>query len=163
MMQHALSALKARLLIKEYQVTGLCECVSVIGPLLGAGHSLLQGRHGFAADNLVSARLVVADGSVVTVSARENPDLFWALRGAGHNFGIVTSFDLQIYDAEKKWSIITLVFSQDRLEEYFDTWNALEEETYDRGLLVVNGIISRNQDLDPDYVSWPFGFHSSVV
>ncbi|RCI10353.1 hypothetical protein L249_4378 [Ophiocordyceps polyrhachis-furcata BCC 54312] len=92
-------------------------CVSAIGPLLGGGHSLLQARHGFAADNLVSARVVLADGSVVTASAKEEADLFWGIRGAGHNFGIVTSFDVKAYDAQGRWAITRLVFTHDKLEE----------------------------------------------
>lgn len=59
---------------------------------------MLQGRYGFSADNLASARVVLADGSAARASATENTDLFWAIRGAGHNFGIVTSYDLKLYD-----------------------------------------------------------------
>ena len=64
-------------------VSGLCECTSIIGPLMGGGHSALQGFYGFVSDNILSARVVLADGSAITASADENPDLFWALRGAG--------------------------------------------------------------------------------
>ncbi|KAK5656478.1 hypothetical protein OQA88_4861 [Cercophora sp. LCS_1] len=119
------------------------------GPLLGGGHSMLQGQHGFAADNLVSARLVLANGSAVTVSATENPDLFWAIRGAGHNFGIATSLRVKVYDASKDWTLLTFVFTQDKLEAYFDTWNALEAEHDDAGgLLVLNGLFARNPAAD---------------
>ncbi|KAK3346361.1 hypothetical protein B0T25DRAFT_460893 [Lasiosphaeria hispida] len=132
-------------------VTGLCECVSVAGPLLGGGHSMLQGRRGFAADNLASARLVLANGSAVTVSAESSPDLFWAIRGAGHNFGIVTSLEVDVYDVEKTWTMIVLTFTQDKLEIYFSTWNRLEAEHTDVGLLVLNGIFARNPVLDSDH------------
>lgn len=64
-------------------VSGLCECTSIIGPLMGGGHSALQGFHGFVSDNILSARVILADGSAVTASDEDNCDLFWALRGAG--------------------------------------------------------------------------------
>ncbi|KAL4976005.1 hypothetical protein BDW66DRAFT_151352 [Aspergillus desertorum] len=79
-------------------VHGLCECVSIMSPLLGGGHSVLQGDHGFAAGNLVSARVALHDGTVVTASATENEDLFWGLRGAGYNLGIVLEFEIKAYD-----------------------------------------------------------------
>ncbi|KAK1755056.1 hypothetical protein QBC47DRAFT_301016 [Echria macrotheca] len=134
---------------KKMAVTGLCECVSVAGPLLGGGHSMLQENHGFAADNLISAELVLANGSVVLVSSSENTDLFWAIRGAGHNFGIVTSMELKVYDAQDNWTMLTFVFTHDKLESYFSTWNQLESE-YENvvGLPVVNGLFARNPDVD---------------
>ncbi|KAF2214235.1 hypothetical protein CERZMDRAFT_6798, partial [Cercospora zeae-maydis SCOH1-5] len=59
---------------------------------LGGGHSMLQGQHGFAADNLVSACLVLVNSTAITMSRTSHPELSWALRGAGHISGIVTSF-----------------------------------------------------------------------
>jgi FAD/FMN-containing dehydrogenase len=64
--------------------------------MLGGGHGLLQGHYDLLADNLISARMVLANGTAVTVSSESNPDLFWAIRGAGHNFGIVTEFEYNI-------------------------------------------------------------------
>lgn len=114
---------------------------------------MLQGRHGFAADNLISARLVLANGSAVTVSAEQNADLFWAVRGAGHNFGIVTSFDLKLYDvAEGGWTMVAFSFTQDKLEAFFDTWNQVEVAHEDPGLLVLNGVMARDDSLDTDHV-----------
>jgi len=130
---------------------GTCECISIAGPLLGGGHGLLQNKNGFSADHLLSARVVLADGRAVTASPTENEDLFWALRGAGHNFGIVTSFEVDVYDQWLDgWNIITWVFTQDKLEEYFETWNRLEEEIDDVGLLVMNGHYLRIPTFDPD-------------
>lgn len=67
---------------------GSCPTTGVLGVAFGAGLGRLQGKYGYLHDNMVSARLVMADGSLVTVSKEENPDLFYAVRGAGHNFGI---------------------------------------------------------------------------
>lgn len=140
-------------------MTGLCECVSAIGPLLGGGHSMLQSQYGFSADNLVSARVVLADGTAVTASASENNDLFWALRGAGHNFGIVTSFDVEVSDvAQNGWTQTAFTFSGDKLETFLETWNQLEEEHEDPGLLVLNGFMMRDPTVDEANASSTLSF-----
>lgn len=115
---------------------------------------MLQSAHGFAADNLVSARVVLADGRLVTASDSENEGLFWALRGAGHNFGVVTSFELKVHDLPPDpWTMIVLAFSGHKLEAFLEVWNRLEEEYYDPGLVVLNGLVARNEALDAVDVS----------
>ena len=74
-------------------------------------------------DNLVSARVVLADGTAITVDKRYHSDLFWGLRGAGHNFGIVTSVVYQIYDRTPDIATAAFTFTQDRLEDVFATVN----------------------------------------
>ena len=69
-----------------------------MGATLGAGIGPLQGLHGLMLDALVSVKLVTATGSLITVSTMENADLFWGMRGAGFNFGIVTEATYKVYD-----------------------------------------------------------------
>src|SRR6185436_19771944 len=68
-------------------VLGQCPGVGASGVTLGGGLGWLSGLHGASCDNLVAARVVTADGRVLTADRERNPDLFWALRGAGANFG----------------------------------------------------------------------------
>ena len=77
--------------------SGVVSSTGIAGLTLGGGLTWLMGRYGMAIDNLVSAEVVLASGEVVTASADEDADLFWAIRGGGGNFGVVTSFEFRAY------------------------------------------------------------------
>ena len=76
---------------------GLISSTGISGLTLGGGFGWLMGRCGMVCDNVLSFEVVTADGSVRTASAEQHPDLYWALRGGGGNFGVVTSFEYRLY------------------------------------------------------------------
>ncbi|KAK9413949.1 putative FAD-binding PCMH-type domain-containing protein [Seiridium unicorne] len=99
-------------------VTGGCECTSLLGPGLGGGHGVLQGRHGLISDQFLSMNIVLADGSLHTID--DNCDLWWAMQGAGHNFGIVTDVTMKIYDVQNRdWTYNLFVFTSDKPVTFF--------------------------------------------
>jgi FAD/FMN-containing dehydrogenase len=76
---------------------GAISTTGIAGFTLGGGLGWLMGKHGLAADNLLAVELVTAAGAVLEVDAGSHPDLFWALRGGGGNFGVVTSFTYRLH------------------------------------------------------------------
>ena len=79
-------------------VTGTCSAVGMAGLTLGGGYGPLIGRFGLALDNLLAAEVVLADGSVVVADEANEAELFWALRGGGGNFGVVTAIRCRLHD-----------------------------------------------------------------
>lgn len=109
-------------------VTGNCNCIGVMGALLGGGYSRLMGKHGFMVDNVLSIKMVDAYGVLRTVSVSSERELWFALRGAGANFGIVTSAVLKSYPtprAENGAWLGPLVYSPDSIEALVTAVNDL--------------------------------------
>ncbi|KAI1466784.1 FAD-binding domain-containing protein [Daldinia caldariorum] len=105
-------------------VGGRIPVVGVSGLILGGGLHHLMAELGTAADNVDSFEVVLADGTVVNANTKENNDLFWALKGGGPNFGVVTRFDVYTIPARKIWYEIR-VYSVDDLATVLDahvTW-----------------------------------------
>ncbi|UQC74785.1 FAD binding domain-containing protein [Colletotrichum lupini] len=108
---------------------GSCPTTGVIGVAFGAGLGCLQGKYGFLHDNMVSCKMVLADGSVVLVSENSNPELFWAIRGAGHNFGIALEATFRVYPQANKGIHCTwdLEYTVEQCDSVFETLNSVHE------------------------------------
>ncbi len=96
---------------------GVVGHTGVAGLTLGGGMGRLQRKHGFTIDNLLSVDLVTADGVLRHVSDEDDPELFWALRGAGANFGIATAFEFRLHPVGPNVTTAVVVFPIDRARE----------------------------------------------
>ncbi|KAG8531254.1 uncharacterized protein KY384_004612 [Bacidia gigantensis] len=135
--------------------TGNCNCVGMLGALLGGGYSRFQGLYGLGVDNILSVNMITAAGELLTIGAKEEEeegsiqgkskndadtgtdddttakeDLWWAIRGAGPNFGIITSATLKAYPMPDKsksgaW-LATLLFDESKLEQLVSAMEALD-------------------------------------
>ena len=105
-------------------ITGIIGSVGIAGLALGGGYGHLTARFGLALDNILGAEMVLADGRVVQVDATHEPDLFWAIRGGGGNFGVVTRLQLQLH-AVKDISDGVISFPWVQAKEVAKSYNAL--------------------------------------
>jgi len=121
----------------EYGLVGIAGSaadVGVVGYTLGGGLSWFGRRYGFSAHNVVSIELVDARGEVVTVTASSDPELFWALRGGGGSFGIVTAIEIELKRAPRMFGG-QVAFPGDRAEAVFRAWReATRHATADSSL-----------------------------
>jgi FAD/FMN-containing dehydrogenase len=101
--------------------------VGVAGLTLGGGLGYLTRRYGWAADNLEAVEIVTADGQVRTASRDENADLFWALRGGGGNFGVVTRFTFRLHEVGPTITGGLVVWSADRVDDVLASYRDLTE------------------------------------
>jgi len=88
-------------------ITGLLSHIGFVGVAIYSGTGHLSPRHGYSCDWVLSAQVVLADGAVVTASPTSHPDLFWALRGAGDNFGVVVSVETALHAVPETSTLAT--------------------------------------------------------
>ncbi|PMD45106.1 putative FAD binding oxidoreductase, partial [Hyaloscypha variabilis F] len=129
-------------------VGGLIPSVGVGGFTLNGGIGWLTSAHGVALDNLLEADVVLADGRVLTCSEMENEDLFWAIRGAGSAFGVVTRFVFQAHEINSKvWSGM-MRFESDCLSGVVDMVNKIASEENDGTASIAFGIFAQGGKLE---------------
>jgi FAD/FMN-containing dehydrogenase len=133
---------------------GLCECTGLIAPALGGGHGILQGKYGLMSDQFLALDVVLANGSLIRVDADQHQDLFWAMQGAGHNFGIVTSADYRIYDVPtteiggKIWSreLFTYEATKENIRKVYGSAKELVDTDHHPEGLTMFGTIARGPE-----------------
>lgn len=120
--------------------------VGVPGFILGGGISHFANKHGWACDNVASFELVTASGVPINVTASSYPDLYWALRGGGNNFGIVTNFKLDAISVKDMWGGMRIYTENafpavlDALYDFTMTGSAKDEDAAE---VIVSLIYSR--------------------
>jgi hypothetical protein len=128
--------------------------LSLPGPGLG-GDGFLRGRHGLISDQFVSMNMVMADGKLHTIDKRS--DFWWAVQGAGHNFGIVTSVTSKIYDIQHgNWAFESFIFTGDQVERLYENINKYLVNGGRQPVKIINYSFFLNLPMvDPENVSYP--------
>jgi FAD/FMN-containing dehydrogenase len=111
---------------------GTVNHTGVGGLTLGGGYGWLSGQHGLVIDNLVQATVVIANGTVVAASASSHPDLFWAIRGGGSNFGVVTEFVFKVYPQRRTVFAGQVIFPPSLLNKLVETTDKWWEKASER-------------------------------
>jgi FAD/FMN-containing dehydrogenase len=101
---------------------GVVSTTGVAGLTLHGGIGHLRRKHGLSSDNLLSVDVVTADGRLLTASAHEHEDLFWAIRGAGSNFGVVTSFEFQAHPVGPEVAVAAVFYPHEHAAAVLAGW-----------------------------------------
>lgn len=135
-----------------------------MGPGLGGGHGRQQGHYGLISDNIINLNVVLANGTAIRVNETSHADLFWGMRGAGHNFGIVTSFELRVYPREvDSWYYHNYIWTEDKLELLFTAANELHDNGNTPVNMVANFVtFAMNQTISETDVSSDIMFVAQI-
>ncbi|ODU07569.1 MAG: hypothetical protein ABS81_00185 [Pseudonocardia sp. SCN 72-86] len=137
---------------------GIVTHTGVGGLTLGGGVGFLLRRFGLACDNLVEAEVVLADGSVVRANRTDNADLFWALRGGGGNFGIVTEFVFQLHEIGETANVGMFFFPPDRGVEAMQLFRDLPSQLPDDMAIIAFGMRAPDAPFVPDEYKHTHGY-----
>lgn len=125
--------------------------VGVPGLLLAGGINFHGNQVGFSADTVLSYEVVLASGKIVTATARDNADLFWALKGGSSNFGIVTSFKLKTIPSKQVWAG-TIAYAQDKIGAVYEAIAKYSAAPTDPKAHLVPAVVPSNNKADPDLI-----------
>jgi FAD binding domain/Berberine and berberine like len=136
---------------------GVVSHTGVAGLTLGGGMGRLQRKYGLTIDNLLSVDLVTAGGRLVHASEDENPDLFWGIRGAGPNFGIVISFEFQLHSVGPTITHGTVMYPIERAAEVAAFYRDFVESTPDELWSAFGmGLAVPEEEFPPEIAGRPF-------
>ena len=131
---------------------GLISDTGVAGLTLSGGIGWLRGRHGLCIDNIKSVEMVIANGSIVNASDDENEDLFWAIRGGGGNFGVVTTFEFALHDFGPEVMFCAPIYPLTAGAEPIRQWrDFMEKHGHDIGSLVEFSTVPESEDFPEKY------------
>src|SRR4029453_1666226 len=111
---------------------------------LGGGFGRVARRFGLALDNVRSAEIVTGQGEILRVSAKENPELYWGVRGGGGNFGVVTAFDFDLHPMQRQVIGGTILFPLKQAKDVLTFYSEFEGEAPDE--LYLSGVLVSNVD-----------------
>ncbi|KAA8565447.1 hypothetical protein MFRU_006g00290 [Monilinia fructicola] len=141
--------------------TGTCSCPGMVGVSVGAGIGRLQGIYGLLSDALISATVVTASGRVLQVSETSNSDLFWGIRGAGANFGVITSATYKVQPLINGgiFTSVDLIFPASKNVSYFNTLASMANGngTFPAKLAAISNIIYNATSKEPEILAnWAY-------
>ena len=127
---------------------GVVSSTGVAGFTLAGGMALTRRKWGLACDNLISAEVVTANGQVVTANETHHADLFWAIKGGGGNFGVVTSFEFQLYSLGPEFNVVAPMYPAEDAARILREWKAFIEQAPD--------------EISSDYILWNIPSHPHI-
>jgi len=142
---------------------GLISHTGVAGLTLGGGMGWLARQAGLSIDNLVSAEIVTAEGQIRRVSAAENADLFWAIRGGGGNFGVVTEFEFQLHEVGPMVNFGMLFWTADQARQVFELANEVFRTLPSDINIVITGLSAPPAPFVPEQYHFVPGFAFAVA
>jgi FAD/FMN-containing dehydrogenase len=136
---------------------GVVTATGIAGLTLSGGIGWLRRKHGLSCDNLVSAQVVTADGNTRNASEGENADLFWAIRGGGGNFGVVTSFEYRLHPVGPDVFTCFVFYPADRARDVLQSCQRyLSEAPEDVSPLAFFGHVPEGEEFPPESYGAPF-------
>jgi FAD/FMN-containing dehydrogenase len=131
---------------------GRVTSTGIGGFTLGGGYGWTSSKHGLACDNLLSAEVVLADGTVVHASANDHADLFWGIRGGGGNFGVVTEFQFQLHELGPTVLAGLALWPLERAPEVMRAWRTYADAAPDEVSTACVVITAPPEDFVPDHL-----------
>jgi FAD/FMN-containing dehydrogenase len=135
---------------------GVVTETGIAGLTLSGGTGHLRRKHGLSCDNLVSAQVVTADGSLLTAGEDENQDLFWAIRGGGGNFGVVTSFEYRLHPVGPEVFVCFVFYPAERSREALQSCERYLSEAPEISPLAFLGHVPEAEGFPPEAHGEPF-------